>query len=107
MKTQQEIETFLAAQMHGTWNHLDHLSRTACCLAYAIGDRHGYEEGYEAGFQVGSAAERGICELQKKFNEVDQRTAEPAPTPTDLADTSNGAGAVHPIFDPILRGIKP
>jgi hypothetical protein len=115
MKTQQEIETFLAAQMHGTWAHLDRMAQLACTLAYAIGDRNGYEEGYEAGFQVGCASERGLTALQKKFNEIDRYasidTAPPAPAPTDtdLVDTSNsdkaGDGEVHPVFSDAFKVI--
>lgn len=117
MKTQQEIETFLAAQMHGTWAHLDRMAQLACTLSYAIGDRNGYEEGYEAGFQVGCASERGLIALQKKFNEIDRcasiDTAPPAPAPTssDFGCTSNsdkaGSGEVHPVIDEILNSIRP
>ena len=111
MTTLSEIEILLSQQMHGTWEHLDHLSRTACELSYALGDRKGYEQGYnagyEAGFQVASTAERGIVSLQTRFDQVDNSTVKPAPVPPKDLAHSAGDGSVHPVFADILKSIAP
>lgn len=76
-KTDKAIEQRLAQQMPGTWPTLSEISRLACILAYAIGDRDGYEEG----FTTCQLAAQSIVEAQARFDAVDKEMEQAAPAP--------------------------